>query len=78
MNLQLSYTVSMDVFTQEPFNLKLGEMIYARGKAYNQAGWIPVSISNATGISVCGKPEPMTMLEKQAELMFKADGALGF
>ena len=78
MNLQLSYTVSMDVFTQEPFNLKLGEMIYARGKAYNQAGWSPVSISNASGISVRGKPEPMTMLEKQAELMFKADGTLGF
>lgn len=54
----------MDVFTQEPFNLKLGEMIYARGKAYNQAGWSPVSISNASGISVRGKPEPMTMLEK--------------
>lgn len=39
-------------------------MIYARGRAYNQAGWSPISISNVGGCTVRGKPVTMTILEK--------------
>jgi hypothetical protein len=54
----------MDVFSQAPYNLLLGEDIYARGRAYNQAGWSSISISNVQGCPVRGKPKAMTILEK--------------
>lgn len=64
LQLGLSCTVPMSVFSAKPFNLPLGEMIYARGRAFNTAGWSNISISNARGCSVRGKPAAMTILEK--------------